>query len=368
MNCCLIVNKSESVLNFRLGLIRQLQKNGHRVSVIASDDERMSDIAKLNVSFYCVTHDNRGMNPFGIARYLKQIYQIVKRESPDLVFTFQLKPNTFGIFAAKAAGVDRIYSMVEGAGDVFIKQSLPWKLIRTVICTLYRCAFRNSGKVFFLNREDNAEFVSRRLVPEAKAMVIPGIGVDLERFACKPVQNQRTFLMVARLHREKGVFEYCECARIVKQKYPDSRFHYLGPEREIKVADIQEYIDDGSISYLGTVHDVRPYLEECTCMVLPSYREGMPMSIMEAEAVGRGIITCDNVGCRDTVAEGYNGFLVPHRAIDALAEKCIYIIEHPQEAIRMGENSRRFAEDHFDQNVINQQILEVLTSAETITV
>ncbi|MBQ3504695.1 MAG: glycosyltransferase family 4 protein [Oscillospiraceae bacterium] len=361
MNCCLIVNKSESVLNFRLGLIRKLQENGHRVSVIASDDERKSDIAKLNISFYCVTHDNRGLNPFSIARYLKKIYQIVKKEAPDLVFTFQLKPNTFGVFGAKAAGVDRIYSMVEGAGDVFIKQTLPWKLIRTIACVLYRYAFRNSGKVFFLNQEDKTEFVSRRLVAEEKAMVIPGIGVDLERFAYKPVRNLRSFLMIARLHREKGVFEYCECARIVRKKYPDARFNFLGPEREIKIADIQEYIDDGSIDYLGTVHDVRPYLEECTCMVLPSYREGMPMSIMEAEAVGRGIITCDNVGCRDTVLEGYNGFLVPHRDVDALAEKCIYIIEHPEEVIRLGENSRRFAQEHFDQNMINQILMNELS-------
>ena len=360
MKCILIVNKSESVLTFRRGLIAHLKQNGYRVGVIAQDDEREQDIAELGVTFYCAKQDNRGMNPLAILGYMMRIQEILRQEKPDVVFTFQLKPNTFGIFAAHKVGIKNIYSMVEGAGDVFTKQSLAWKGIRLITCILYKMAFRYSKKVFFLNNEDKVEFTSRKLVPEGKSVVIPGIGVDLERFFQKPLKNYRTFLMVARLHKEKGVFEYCECARLVKKKYPDAIFNYLGPEREIKVADIQEYIDDGSICYLGTTKDVRPYLEECTFLLLPSYREGMPMSIMEAESVGRGIITSDNVGCRDTVIDGYNGFLIPHRDYETMAEKCIYIMEHPEEAIRMGENSRRFAEERFDQRVINRRILEEL--------
>lgn len=357
----LIVNKSESVINFRRGLINQLKAKGHCVAVIAQDNERRQDIAGLGVAFYCVEQDNRGMNPFSILRYFTQIRKILKDEAPDMVFTFQLKANIFGVNAARTAGIERIYSMVEGAGDIFIKQSFIWKLIRFVTCLLYKRAFRHAKKVFFLNSEDKAEFLSRKLLPEGKSVVIPGIGVDLEHFAHKPLKNQRTFLMVARLHREKGVFEYCECARLVKKKYPDASFNYLGPEREIKVSDIQSYIDEGSVNYLGSVHDVRPYLEDCTFLLLPSYyREGLPMSIMEAEAVGRGIITCDNVGCRDTVTDGYNGFLLPPRDSKALAEKCIYVIEHPEEAIRMGQNSRRFAEEQFDQKKINAELVRLI--------
>lgn len=359
MKCFLIVNKSESVLTFRSCLISKLKEKGYDIGIIAQDDERQSDIAELDVSFYCVKQDNRGMNPLSILHYQNRIREILKNEKPDTVFTFQLKPNTFGVFAARGAGITNIFSMVEGVGDVFVKDTLPWKVIRAVVCLLYRMAFRLSKKVFFLNKEDKAEFLERKLIAEEKGIVIPGIGVDLEKFSHKPIKGYRTFLMVARLHKEKGVYEYCECARRVKKQYPDVSFQFLGPEREIKVADIQEYIDDGSIQYLGTVHDVRPYLEDCAAMVLPSYREGMPMSIMEAEAVGRVILTTDNIGCRDTVINGYNGFIIPHRDVDTLVEKSIYLIEHPEEVTRMGANSRRFAEERFDQKVINQKILEI---------
>jgi len=360
MKCFLIVNKSESVLTFRRTLISHLEENGYAVTVVAQDNERETDIAKLGVPFYCVAQDNRGLNPFSILRYWHQIRRILKEEKPDVVFTFQLKANTFGVYGAKTAGVGRVFSMVEGAGDVFIKQSAMWKALRAVICLLYRVAFSQVERVIFLNKEDQAEFLKRKILKEEKSFVIPGIGVDLERFAQKPLKNGKNFLMVARLHKEKGVFEYCECARQVKAKYPEAQFDYLGPEREITVADIQSYIDDGSIRYLGAVHDVRPYLEDCTILILPSYREGMPMSIMEAEAVGRGIITFDTIGCRDTVVDGYNGFLLKPKDVEAMVEKCCYILEHPEEAVRMGENSRRFAQERFDQNKINRMLLEIM--------
>lgn len=358
MRCTLIVNKSESVLTFRRNLILHLQKNGYDVVIIAQDAERESEIRALGVRFYCAAQDNRGINPFAILRYWHQINTILRREKPDIVFTFQLKANIFGILAARVAGVKKIFAMVEGAGDVFIKQTLTWRVLRGIVCLLYRLAFHYAERVFFLNKEDRKEFLSRRILGEEKSVVISGIGVDLERFARKPLKNFNRFLMVARLHREKGVFEYCECARRVRQKYPDAVFEFLGPEREIKVADIQEYIDDGSVHYLGVAQDVRPYLEACTMLILPSYREGLPMSVMEAEAVGRGIITFDNVGCRDTVQDGYNGFLLPAKDVSAMVEKCCYILDNPKEAIRMGENSRCFAEEHFDQEKINSLILQ----------
>lgn len=360
MKFLLIPTCSETVLTFRRGLIEQLKRRGHEVVVIAHDDERRQEILDLGVTFYCVRQNNRSLNPFSFLQYHRKINQHITEEKPDAVFTFQLKPNTFGVFAAKTAGVKNIYAMVEGAGDVFIHRSLKWKMIRLVVCALYKLAFTYVNKVFFLNEDDKKEFVARKLVPAKKSQVIPGIGVDLERFAFKPIKNYRSFLMVARMLKTKGVFEYCKCARLVKQKYPDAEFRYLGHESELKVADIQEYIDDGSVNYLGVVKDVRPYLEDTLLLLLSSYREGLPMSIMEAEAVGRGIITSDGVGCKDTVIDGYNGFIVPRGDYGTMAQKCIYIIEHPEEAVRMGENSRRFAEERFDQKKINDQLAEIL--------
>lgn len=361
MKCVLIVNKSESVLTFRRNLVAHLKNNGYEVIVISQDNERQSDILGLGVKFYCVQQDNRGLNPIATLHYWNQIRKILNEEKPNVAFSFQIKANTFGVFAAKAAGIKKIFAMVEGAGDVFIKQTVPWKLLRGAVCILYRIAFCLTDCVFFLNQEDKTEFVGRKLIQEGRSVVIPGIGVDLEHFAQKPLKSYNRFLMVARLHREKGVFEYCECARLVRQRFPEAEFDYLGPEREIKIADIQEYIDDGSIHYLGAVKDVRPFLENCTALILPSrYREGLPMSIMEAEAVGRCILTFDNVGCRDTVEDGYNGFLLRPKDVAGLAEKCCYLLENPDKADCMGENSRLFAEKHFDQEKINVEIIKII--------
>lgn len=352
---------SQNVVTFRAGLIKTLQKNGCAVSVIAFDDEYKEEIAKLNVDFYCIKEENRGTNPLKILSLKGKYKKLIRQIAPDTVFTFMLKPNTFGVMAAKSAGVKNIYSMVEGAGDVFIRNSLKWKLVRFVVCALYKKAFKSSRKVFFLNNDDRAEFLARKLVKEEQCEIVHGIGVDLEKFAFKPVKNQRMFLMIARMLETKGIYEYCKCARLVKQKYPDAVFNYLGAEGTVKLTDIQEYIDDGSVQYLGTTKDVRPYLEDCLLLLLlSSYREGMPMSIMEAEAVGRAIITSDNVGCRDTVVDGYNGFLVAQKDYEAMAEKCIWAIENSEQAKEMGANARKFAEENFNSEMINKRICEVI--------
>ena len=358
----LICTSSDSVCTFRIELIAALQKKGYEVSVVAFDDKRRADIEELGVNFYCVADKNRSLNPFGVISLKGRYYKIIKQVQPNVVFTFMLKPNTFGVFAAKKAGVNDIYSMVEGVGDVFINGGFKWKVIRKVICFLYIKAFASSKKVFFLNNDDKAEFIQRKLVKSEQCEVIPGIGVSVEKFAYKTIKNRKTFLMVARMLKTKGVYEYCKCARIVKQKHPDAVFNYLGAEGTVKVSDIREYIDDGSINYLGTTTDVRPYIENAVLLLLPSYREGMPMSIMEAEAVGRGVITSDVVGCRDTVVDGYNGFIVPRGDYVRMAEKAIWCINNPAEAEQIGLNARKFAEEKFDEKKINERIIKILIS------
>ena len=247
---------SQNVITFRARLIKALQEKGYAVSVVAFDNEYKEDIAKLKVDFYCIEEKNRSMNPLKILSLKGKYKKLIKQINPDIVFTFMLKPNTFGVLAAKSAGVENIYSMVEGAGDAFIHNSLKWKIVRSVVCALYRKAFKHSKKVFFLNTDDKTEFIQKHLVTAEQCEIVHGIGVDLEKFSFKPLQNTKTFLMVARMLETKGVYEYCKCARLVKQKYPDAVFNYLGAEGTVKLADIQEYIDDGSITYLGTTKDV----------------------------------------------------------------------------------------------------------------
>lgn len=356
----IICIESINVYTFRSGLIRALKEKGADVYVIAFDDKYKTEIEALGTTFFCVEGNNRGLNPLQMMALQKKYGEIIKTVQPDIVFTFALKPNLFGVVAAKKAGVKQIYAMVEGAGDAFIHNSLKWKVIRFVVCQMYRRAFKYAKKVFFLNNDDKAEFINRKLVKAEQCEIVHGIGVDLEKFAYKPIKNKRTFLMIARMLRTKGLFEYCEAARLVRKKYPDAVFNYLGAEADVKVADIQEYIDDGSIRYLGTTKDVRPYLEDCVLLLLSSYREGLPMSIMEAEATGRAIITSNGVGCRDTVEDGYNGFLVPQKDVGAMAEKIIWFIENPEKIEEMGLNARKFAEERFDSRKINEKIISIM--------
>ncbi len=354
----LICGISQTVITFRLGLIKILQEKGFEVAVIALDDDYKDAIINYGIEFYNVNSKNRSLNPFGMRKLLMNYRSIIKQIQPDIVFTFMLKPNIFGVRAAKKEGVKRIFSMVEGAGDVFINNSLKWKIIRRGVCYLYKSAFKKVKKVFFLNQDDKKDFIERKLVDDNKAVVIPGIGVDTVHFAFKEAKNVDKFLMIARMLTTKGVLEYCNAARIVKQYKKDVAFDYIGAEGTLKISDIQEFIDDGTVNYIGTTKDVRPYLEDCAVFVLPSYREGMPMSIMEAESVGRAVITTDTNGCRDTVLDGYNGKIVQKGDVEGLANAMIWCLDNPDEIVKMGQNSRRFAEDKFEQGKINQQILE----------
>ncbi len=359
----LLCASSNSVKNFRRGLIQKFQEEGYQVGVSAFDEDNKELIESFGVDFFCVKTKNRSLNPFGIFAQKKYYKKLIKEYHPDIVCTFVLKPNTIGVQAAYKAGVRNIYSFVEGAGDAFVHNSLKWKILRIIVCNWYKRAFKKVKKVFFLNQDDRTEFLNRKLVQEEKCELIHGIGVDLERFAQQPIENTTTFLMIARMLKAKGVYEYCECARRVRKVHPEAKFQYLGAEGNVKIADIQEYIDDGSIEYLGTTVDVRPYLACCCCCLLSSYREGMPMCIMEAQSTGRVVITSNSVGCRDTVEDGYNGFLVPVKDVDAMVEKCIWVLENPDEMVKMGANARKYAEEHFDSKKINQQIFEIVTES-----
>ena len=356
----LICVSSQSVINFRKNLILRLKDEGCEVTVVAFDNEYEEAILSLGVDFYSVKDKNRSTNPLNILSLQRKYEQIIERVNPDIVFTFMLKPNIFGVLAAHKKGIEKIFSMVEGAGDVFINNTPKWKLVRFVVCCLYKQAFKHSKVVFFLNNDDKSEFIERGLVKAEQCEIIHGVGVDLNRFEFKPIKNDRTFLMVARMLKTKGVLEYCECARIVKKKYPDAVFNYLGAEGTVTLADIKEYIEDGSVNYLGTVSDVRPYFEECTVNVLPSYREGYGLVNAEAAAMGRSSITCDTIGTKETVVDGYSGFLIPTRNSQAIAKQCIYIVENFDIAKTMGENSRKLAEQKFDQNIINKQIVGII--------
>ncbi len=356
----IIVAASNMVLSFRTDLIKKFQAEGYSAAVVAFDNLCEEQIKALGVKFYCAEDNNRNTSPLKILSLKKKYYKIIKDFNPEIVFTFMLKPNVFGTRAAKKAGVKKVFSMVEGAGDVFIKTGFKWSIIRKVVCRLYKKAFKISKKVFFLNNDDKNEFVNRKILPSEKCEIVHGVGVNLEKFAFKPVVNYNVFLMVARLLETKGVYEYVKAARIVKQKYPNAVFGLLGQEGTVRASDIKEYLDDGSVVYYGETRDVVKYYEQASVCVLPSYREGFGLVNAEAGAVGRPVITCNTYGTKDTVKDGYNGFLVEVKSVSALVEKMVYFIENPEKVVEMGENGRKFVEEKFNQKAINQQIFEVI--------
>ena len=361
MRILLICPKSSVFLSFRKNLILRLNELGHKVIGIGFDNEYEEEIKKLNVEFHYFKDANRSLNPFKILTLKKRYSKIIKKINPDLVFTFMLKPNIYGVQGAKLAGCDNIYSMVEGAGDVFNNKGLKWGLIRKYVCHGYKKAFKHSKKVFFLNQTDLNEFVDRGLVKREQCETVLGIGVDLEHFSAKPIKNYDSFLMIARLLKTKGVFEYCQAAKIVKQKYPNAKFKLLGVPYGVSVKDLKEYLDNGIVEYLGVTNDVRPYIEEASAHVLPTYyREGLVVVNMEASSMGRAIITCDNTGTRETVKDGYSGFLVKTKDAEAIAEKMIYFLENPSKVEEMGKNARKYAEECFDHRTINEEICKII--------
>lgn len=360
MKILLLCVTTNVVIGFRKSLIESMQSLGHDVAVITFDREHEDLIRSRGIEFYCLEDSNRKLNPLKILTLKKRYADMIRKISPDIVFTFMLKPNIYGVLGAKKAGISAIYSMVEGAGDVFIYNTLKWRMIRRFVCFMLRRSFPHSQKVFFLNEDDRDEFIGYKLVRPEQCDIVPGIGVDLDRFEPKPLVNHNCFIMVSRMLHTKGVIEYCEAAKKVKAQYPEARFLYVGAEGTLKVSDIQPYIDDGIIEYNGVTLDIVPYYEEATVEVLPSYREGLGLVNAEASAMARPVITCDTIGTRCTVIDGYNGFFVPVGDSDAIAEKMIYFLEHPDELERMGQNGRQFAEEHFDQKKINQKVCRIL--------
>ena len=359
----LVCNTSGNVVGFRRNLILRL-KEEYDVSAIAFDRDCEKEAKELGVDFYCVGGSNRSLNPLKVFSLKKRYYEIIKKINPDVVFTFMLKPNIYATIAAKKAGVKRIISMVEGAGDAFTYDTFKWRMIRKYVTKKYKKAFKTVQKVFFLNEDDRKQFIHEGIVSVDKTEIVHGIGVDMDKFRFSPIKNHARFLMVAKMNVAKGVYEYCRAAEKVKEKYPDAVFEFLGAEGNITLADLKGYIDSGVLTYSGFVKDVRPYLENSTVLVLPSYREGLPISVVEAESMGRPVITTRTNGCIDCVKDGYNGFLVNVKEVGSLAQKMTYFIENPEKAVEMGNNARTFAEENFDQKVINERLFEVIEGKE----
>lgn len=367
----IITSIAFSMANFRGPLIRRMISKGITVYALAPDyDEQTRDAVRaLGAEPVDISLERTGLRPARDMADMVRLAGTLRRLQPDLVFAYFIKPVIYGTLAARLAGIRRRYALVAGLGYVFTpdgsRDTAKRRMLRSVASTLYRVAFRLCDRVFLQNDDDLEVLCSRNLLPRGKAVLISGSGVDLARFQPEPpVVSPVTFVLVARLLREKGIVEYVEAARRIKESGSDARFMLLGDVDSnpggLKREDVERWVAEGVIEWPGQVPDVRTWLAQSSVFVLPSYREGKPRSTQEAMAMALPVVTTDAPGCRDTVEEGVNGFKVPVRDARALEAAMRRFIDAPKLIARMGQASRELAERMFDVHRINDAMLDAM--------
>jgi len=356
-----------TLYNFRAGLMRALKSAGHLViGGGAAGDGYEPRIEHLGVPFVGLPVDKKGVNPKADLHLMWALYRWYGRERPEIVHHFTIKPVIYGSIAARLARVPKIVNTITGMGSVFAEEEKT--RLRTLVEWMYRISVPLAHFTFFQNRDDLAFFVEHHFLDPARTGLLPGSGVDCEFFKPFPEMTRGkeawpTFLMVSRLLRHKGVYDFVEAASMVKKRFPHVRFQLLGGRDErnptvVPEADVSRWQAEGFVHWLGEVSDVRPALNRADVVVLPSYAEGIPRSLLEAAAMCKPIITTDTRGCRDTVEQGVNGLLVAARDPEALAGAMIAMIEAPELRERMGREGRRKVECEFDEKLVIERILK----------
>ncbi len=359
--------KNRTVYNFRGDLIKKIISHGYKVIVTGPDLIDVDKIEKLGAEFRLMPLSKTGVNPIEDIKYYKGLKKLFKKERPNIVFSYTIKPNIYGSLAAKKAKVKKIYSMVTGAGYIFTATSLKAKIIKKISLMLYKRGLKASHYTIFQNNDDRVEFIRNKLIKEEKTLLVNGSGVNMEYFKKKPLPERTTFFMLARALKSKGVIEYLEAASKLKKKYPKVRFMYLGGienmQDSITYEEIKPYIEQG-IEYFDETSDVRPYYKQSSVFVLPSYREGTPRSVLEAMSTGRAIITTDAPGCKETVKDQITGYIVPVKEINSLIDAMEKFIKNPSLIQTMGEESYLYCKEKYDVNVVNKTMLEHLNIME----
>jgi len=366
----IISSQAFSLVNFRGPLIRDLCLSGVYVYAMAPDfDERgRQQVRELGAEPVDFDLSRTGMSPVRDVYDMIRLTFLLRRLRPDVTLGYFAKPVIYGTLAAWMAGVPRRIAMVEGLGYVFTHSgaTFAWhrRVLRVIVSVLYRVSLSHAQAVIFLNRDDISEFLQRRLVDAGKVLHLGAIGVTLADWEMPPPPlSPVTFILVARLLREKGVLEYAEAARMVKKRHPEVRFVLLGGLDQnpgsLNESDVQAWISEGILEWPGHVA-VQPWLAQSSVFVLPSYREGLPRSTQEAMAGGRAVITTDAPGCRETVEEGVNGYFVPVRDARALSEAMCRFVSAPSHIAEMGEQSLRIARERFDVSKVNARLLDIL--------
>lgn len=365
-NITLVYNTTVYVYKFRINLIKEIEKIGYKVIVISPEDEYVSKLKKLGIAHHHIDMSQYGMNPIKEFKTMYELYKIFKMYKPTYSLHYTIKPNIFGSLVASFMSI-KVINNIAGAGKAFSNDGLFQKFIQF----LYKVGLRKSQRVFFQNFDDMNLFLENDVVKKEIAYRIPGSGVDLSKYDFIPLkQNDETnFLFIGRLLKEKGVEDFLEAAAMVSKNNLKAKFYIVGEHEQnnndyIQKNLLNEYLKNENIHYYGAVSpdEIPKIIGDATCIVLPSYyREGVPRSLLESSSMGKPIITTENVGCREVVDEGKNGYKCEVKNSQCLAEKMIQFMNLPfYEKTKMSEYSRKKMENEFDEKIVLEAYLREL--------
>lgn len=358
---------SKAFLDSRRHLINRMIEQGHEVFCLVPDGLSPDPTKEYGAFFYSLPLQKSNLSPLQDLIFLKNFFRLLQKIKPDILLGYTIKPVIYGSLAARMCGIREVYSIIAGLGYAFVNQTCHQKTAGFFASRLYQLALKNNRRVLFQNPDDLNDFIKMGLLKKSQALTVNGSGVDLAHFSFSPPPdtNPVKFTMIARIMKEKGVFEFIEAAKILQQEFSQAQFQIIGPLEPppcgISAAQLKSMLENSHVDYLSAVDDVRPWLSCCSVFVLPTYyREGVPRIILEALSTGRAIITTDTPGCRETVIHDHNGFLISPRNIGMLVENMRKFLTSPQLIEKFGKNSRRIAEEKFNVHQINELIMREL--------
>lgn len=366
-NLLIVAANARSLMANRGDLIAETIKLGKTVEAAVPEADFLEEVESLGIPIHKVRLSRTGLNPVADLGFVRQVRVLTRQRRPAVVFAYGLKPVVFGLLGARLAGARRCYAMVTGLGHAYTTESLRTRVVRLILAVLYRVSLRIARRTFFQNPDDLRSFVERGLVPADRAVLINGSGINLERFPLQPLPDVACarFLFVGRLLYEKGLREFVAACRLVAERHPGCEFVVVGGHdpslpHAVSTEEVETWKTEGVVRFVGAVKDVRSWLEWCSVLVLPSYREGTPRSVLEAMATGRAVITTDAPGCRETVEDGVNGLLVEPRTVEPLADAMMRLAADPAAVARFAEAGRHIAEDKYDVHKVNAVILQTM--------
>lgn len=365
MKVAVLSSHTPSLCWFRMDMMREFVSRGHQVFAIGNEPEEQwgETFSKEGIVYRQITVHRNGTNPFQDIQTLLSIQKVLKQVKPDRLFLYQAKTVIYGAVAAKRQNIPA-YPLIAGVGSVFLSESLKAKLVRSALVAEYRYALKGCKTIFFQNPDDVAIYRDGGMITGQNIVMLHGSGVNTERFSVAPLPKSPAFLCICRLIRDKGIREYLTACKRMKENHPEIRCMLVGPfdtnPTALTPEELRPYLDKGVVEYIGEQADVRPYLAQCSVYVLPSYREGTPKTVLEAMSCARAVITTDAPGCRETVVDGENGYLVPPRDADALYRKMEELALAPRTVMEMGMAGRRIVEEKFDVRKVNSLICSAM--------